>query len=126
MAKIVGAKPAEVVMMNGLTVNLHLMMASFTPQGRKRKILIEADAFPSDLYAVKSQLRWHGLDPEENLLLLRPRAGEHALRTADILNVIETGGQTLRCLCSGASITIQASGLRCRPSPLLLKSRASR
>lgn len=93
MAAIVGAQPSEVVMMNSLTVNLHLMMASFfKPQGRRRKILIEADAFPSDLYAAKSQLHWHGLNPEEDLLLLRPRKGEHALRTEDILNVIETWG----------------------------------
>lgn len=93
MAKIVGALPSEVVMMNGLTVNLHLMMATFfKPQGRRRKILIEADAFPSDLYATQSQLRWHGLSAKEDLLLLRPREGEHHLRTSDILNVIETWG----------------------------------
>ncbi len=93
MANIVGGLPSEVVVMNSLTVNLHLLMASFfRPQGRRRKILIEADAFPSDLYAVKSQLRWHGLNPEEDLLLLRPRKGEHTLRTGDILNMIETWG----------------------------------
>lgn len=93
MSKIVGALPAEVVMMNSLTVNLHLMMASFfKPQGRRRKILIEADAFPSDLYAAQSQLKWHGLNPQEDLLLLRPRKNEHTLRTEDILNVIETWG----------------------------------
>ncbi len=93
MAEIVGAKPSEVVMMNGLTVNLHLMMASFfKPQGRRRKILIEADAFPSDLYAIQSQLRWHGLHPTEDLLLLHPRDGEHSIHTEDILNVIETWG----------------------------------
>ncbi len=102
MARIVGAKPHEVVMMNGLTVNLHLMMATFfRPQGRRRKILMEADAFPSDLYAAKSQLRWHGLDPREDLLLLRPREGEHTLRTSDILDVLETWGADIALVLLG-------------------------
>lgn len=93
MASIVGARSSEVVMMNSLTVNLHLMMASFfQPMGGRRKILIEADAFPSDIYAATSQLQWHGLHPEEDLILLRPRQGEYALRTEDILHVIETQG----------------------------------
>lgn len=85
MAQIVGAHPDEVVLMNTLTVNLHLMLVSFfRPEGKRNKILIEADAFPSDIYALESQLHWHGLDPETCLLKLSPREGEHLLRQADI------------------------------------------
>lgn len=74
MVEIVGAKPHEVVMMNTLTVNLHLMMVSFyQPTARRRKIIIESDAFPSDKYAVQSQLNFHGYDPNEDLLLWEPR-----------------------------------------------------
>ncbi|HLS31791.1 MAG TPA: kynureninase [Flavobacteriaceae bacterium] len=74
MAEIVGAKPQEVVMMNTLTVNLHLMMVSFyQPTTLRRKIIIESDAFPSDKYAVQSQLNFHGYDPVEDLLLWEPR-----------------------------------------------------
>jgi kynureninase len=73
MAKIVGAKESEVIIMNTLSVNLHLMMVSFyRPTSKKRKILIEADAFPSDLYGVQSQLKFHGNDPVEDLLLWKP------------------------------------------------------
>ncbi len=73
MAKIVGAKESEVIIMNTLSVNLHLMMVSFfRPTPKKRKILIEADAFPSDLYGVQSQLKFHGLDPEKDLILWQP------------------------------------------------------
>ncbi len=74
MAKIVGAKPSEVVVMNTLSANLHFMMVSFfNPNSTKNKILIEADAFPSDLYAVESQLKFHDLDPKESLLFWQPR-----------------------------------------------------
>lgn len=73
MSKIVGAKESEVIIMNTLSVNLHLMMVSFyKPKGRKRKILVEADAFPSDLYGVQSQIRFHGFDPVEDLILWQP------------------------------------------------------
>ncbi len=102
MARIVGAKPEEVVMMNGLTVNLHLMMASFyRPSARRFKILIEADAFPSDIYAVKSQLEWHGFSVEEGLIALSPRPGEHTLRTSDILEAIEEAGESLALVLLG-------------------------
>lgn len=102
MARIVGAKPEEVVMMNGLTVNLHLMMASFyRPTVGRPKILIEADAFPSDIYAVKSQIHWHGFDPERHLIMLKPREGEHALRTEDILGVIEEQGKQIALVMLG-------------------------
>ena len=78
MAKIVGAKKSEVVIMNTLSVNLHLMMVSFyRPTPKKRKILVEADAFPSDLYGVQSQLKFHGFDPEEDLILWKPGENKH-------------------------------------------------
>ncbi|KAA3638723.1 MAG: kynureninase [Proteobacteria bacterium] len=89
-ADLVGAKPSEVVYMNSLTANLHFLMVSFyQPQGQKRKMLIEAHAFPSDHYAAASQLKWHGLDAEQDLLLLETRAGEDTLRTEDILGTID-------------------------------------
>lgn len=73
MARLVGAHDDEVVMMNSLTVNLHLMLATFyRPQGRKRKILIEGHAFPSDHFAVESQIRWRGFSPGEDLVVLAP------------------------------------------------------
>ncbi|KAJ2761097.1 Kynureninase (L-kynurenine hydrolase), partial [Coemansia nantahalensis] len=92
MAPIVGAKPLEVGVMNTLTTNLHLLLAAFyRPTGTRCKILIEGKAFPSDHYAVESQIRWHGL-PASALLLAEPRAGEHTLRTDDILELIEREG----------------------------------
>ncbi len=95
-ARLVGARPGEVVMMNSLTVNLHLMMLTFfRPRGERRKILIDEPAFPSDRYAVQSQLQHHGLDPAEDLLTLRPRPGEELLRTEDIEAVIERHGPRL-------------------------------
>ena len=89
-ARLVGGKPGEVTFMNGLTTNLHLMMASFyRPEGRRTKILIEDDAFGSDSYAVRSQAEWHGLDPDETVVRVRPRDGERALRDRDIIETIE-------------------------------------
>ena len=76
MAEIVGGQANEVVMMNGLTVNLHLMMATFyRPEGKRKKILIEEHAFPSDHYAVESQIRWHGLEPDTEMVVLAPEQG---------------------------------------------------
>lgn len=90
MAPIVGAKPEEVIPMNSLTVNLHLMMVSFyRPQGKRYKILMEASAFPSDQYAIESHLRYHGINPAEAIIEVNPRKGEELLRTDDILNVIK-------------------------------------
>ncbi len=90
-AELVGAKPSEVVLMNALTVNLHLMMVSFyRPEDKRFKIMMEAGAFPSDQYAVESQLKFHGYSYEEGLIELKPRKGEHTLRTADIIHAIET------------------------------------
>ena len=90
LAHIVGAQEEEVVAMNNLTTNLHLMMVSFyRPTPERYQILIEADAFPSDRYAVESQVRYHGYSPEEAIVALRPRNGETTLRTEDIIRTIE-------------------------------------
>jgi kynureninase len=90
MAELIGADAQDVVLMNTLTVNLHLLMASFYRPTRARSaILIEEAAFPSDKYAVDSQLRYHGLDPREALITVAPRGGEDLLRTEDILAAIE-------------------------------------
>jgi kynureninase len=95
-ARLVGALPHEVVVMNTLTVNLHLMMASFyRPTSTRYKIVMEAGAFPSDQYAMESQARWHGLDPEIAIVEVTPRDGEEALRTEDILQVIEDQGESV-------------------------------
>src|SRR5258705_8339219 len=80
-------------MMTSLTVNLHLMMATFyRPAGGRHAILIEAGAFPSDRYAVASQVRHHGLDPGASLILASPRPGETVLRTDDLERLIEERG----------------------------------
>jgi len=95
-AALAGADRAEVVVMNSLTINLHLLMASFYRPTRERHvILIEQGAFPSDRYAVVSQLGWHGLDPASSLVQVAPRAGEHLLRHEDILGEIERLGARL-------------------------------
>ncbi len=84
-AKMVGAYPGEVVHMNGLTTNIHLMMVSFySPTKNRYKIICEAKAFPSDQYALESQVLFHGFDPKEAIVEVHPRAGEHTIREADI------------------------------------------
>lgn len=89
-ANLVGAKPSEVVCMNSLTANLHFLMVSFyRPTTKKFKVLIEDHAFPSDHYAVESQVKFHGFDPDEAMVLLKPRDGEECLHLEDILNTIE-------------------------------------
>jgi kynureninase len=96
MARLVGADPSEVVCMNSLTVNLHLMMVSFyRPTSGRHRILMETGAFPSDRYAVESQLRFHGYDPREALVLAAPRPGETSLRTEDVEALIERNADTL-------------------------------
>ncbi len=95
-ARLVGAQPNEIVCMNSLTVNLHLLMATFyRPTKARRKILMEDPAFPSDTYAIKSQIAHHGFDPNDSLLLARPREGEHALREEDIEASIERNGDEI-------------------------------
>ncbi|MBL6657482.1 MAG: kynureninase [Flavobacteriales bacterium] len=95
-AKLVGAQPKEVVAMNGLSVNLHLMMVSFyQPQGKRTKIICEAKAFPSDQYVLESQVKFHGLKPEDVIVEVSPREGEHCIREEDILSCIEEVGDEL-------------------------------
>src|ERR1700736_6506685 len=95
-ARIVGAKPVEVISMNSLTVNLHLMMVTFYQPTKSRfKILMEDPAFPSDTYAVKTQIRHHGLDPKEALVRARTRAGEFTVQTEDIVDLIEKNRDSL-------------------------------
>lgn len=95
-ARLVGAVPGEVVMMNSLTVNLHLLLVTFfRPRGTRTKILIEDSAFPSDTYAVKTHLATRGLDWREHLILATPRPGEHTLRTDDVIALINRHGEEL-------------------------------
>ncbi len=102
LAEIVGAKPIEVVAMNQLTVNLHLMLVSFYRPTKKRfKILTEAGAFSSDQYAFESQLKFHGVKPGKSLIELRPRKGEYTLRTEDILLAIQKHGKELALVIFG-------------------------
>ncbi len=102
MAKIVGAKPSEVVMMNQLTVNLHLLMVSFyRPAKQRYKILCEAKAFPSDQYALQSQTKFHGYDPKDALIELAPREGEYNVRHEDILTAIEKNKDSLALIMIG-------------------------
>ena len=101
-ARLVGALPAETVVMNSLTVNLHLLMVSFyRPPGRRTRILIEDSAFPSDSYAVRSQARYHGLDPDSTIVRLRPRAGEDTLRTEDVLDLLAREGDQIALILLG-------------------------
>jgi kynureninase len=101
-AELVGAKPHEVVVMNSLTVNLHLMMVSFyRPTQKRHKIVVERGAFPSDQYAVKSQIRFHGLDTATSLIELTPRGDEACLRDEDIEALIEREGDNIALILLG-------------------------
>ncbi|HEY1859679.1 MAG TPA: kynureninase [Gemmataceae bacterium] len=98
-ARLVGAKPGEVVYMNGLTINLHLLMTTFfRPTAERACILVDEPTFPSDLYTLKSQLQHHGLDPARTLLTVRPRDGEHTLRIEDIEATLERRGREIALL----------------------------
>ena len=102
MAKVVGAKPVEVVVMNTLTTNLHLLMVSFyQPSKTKYKIIIESDAFPSDRYAVQSQLSFHGFDPEEALIEWKPKEGKELLDLEDLKSILDSQGDEVALLLIG-------------------------
>lgn len=102
LSNIAGAKKSEVVAMNALTVNLHLLLISFyRPEGKRTKLICEAKAFPSDRYALLSQIRFHGGNPDTDLIELSPREGEHLLRTEDILRAIEEAGDSLATVMIG-------------------------
>lgn len=101
-ARLVGAQPDEVVVMNTLTVNLHLMMVSFyRPTADRHRILYEGSAFPSDRYALASQVRFHGFEPAEALVPLAPRPGEDVLRPEDVLDAIARQGERLALVLMG-------------------------
>lgn len=101
-ARLVGAKPEEVVVMNALTVNLHLLMVSFyRPTKSRYKIVIEKGAFPSDQYAVESQILFHGLDPKDALIELAPRDGEHIIRPEDIETALKADGDSIALVMLG-------------------------
>lgn len=104
MAKIVGAKPSEVVVMNTLTTNLHLMMVSFyQPTKTKYKIVVESDAFPSDKYAMESQLKFHGVDPKDGLILWKPRKDEELCRFEDLEEIMNNHGNEIALLMIGST-----------------------
>ncbi|HTK96113.1 MAG TPA: kynureninase, partial [Terriglobales bacterium] len=101
-ARLVGALPSEVVVMNSLTVNLHLLMVGFyRPSQQRHKIIVERGAFPSDQYAIKSQIRFHGFDVKTSLVELTPRPGESTLRDEDIVATIEREGQATALVLLG-------------------------
>lgn len=105
LAKIIGALPEEIVVMNQLTVNLHLLMVSFyRPTPHRYKIICEAKAFPSDQYAMESQVKYHGYNYEDAVIEVSPRVGEHTLRTEDIVATIkEYGDSTALVLFGGVN-----------------------
>ena len=101
-ANFVGGKITEVVAMNTLTVILHLMMVSFyRPTPKRYKIVIEEDAFPSDIYAVESQIKYHGIDVQGALIKLSPRAGESVVRTEDIIDIFDKEGDNIALVMLG-------------------------
>jgi kynureninase len=104
MADLIGARSNEVVMMNTLTTNLHLMMVSFyQPTKSKYKIVVESDTFPSDKYAVESQLKFHGFDPADGLILWTPPEGEELCRFEDLEAIMETQGEEIALLMIGST-----------------------
>ena len=101
-ARLVGAQPSEVVVMNALTVNIHLLLVSFyQPNENRKKIIIEQGTFPSDQYAIKSQIKFHGFDPQDTLIELSPRKGEDTLRTKDILAAVRDINEELATVILG-------------------------
>ncbi|SVC51036.1 uncharacterized protein METZ01_LOCUS303890, partial [marine metagenome] len=101
-AHIVGAKESEVVVMNALTVNLHLLLVSFyQPNNKRNKIVIEKGAFPSDQYAIKSQIKYHGFDPKDCLIEIEPKHDSKILETKDIIDTILQVGDELATILFG-------------------------
>ncbi|HEX4886458.1 MAG TPA: kynureninase [Luteibaculaceae bacterium] len=101
-ASLAGCEEEEVVLMNALTVNLHFLMVSFyRPQGKRFKILCEEKAFPSDQYVLESQVKFHGYDPQEAIVEVGPRPGEHLIREEDVLQKIDELGDTLALVMMG-------------------------
>lgn len=101
-ARLVGGLPREVAVMNSLTVNLHLLMASFyRPTAARHAIVIEDAAFPSDSYAVRSQAVFHGYDADESVIRLRPREGEVVLRTEDVVDLLHREGHRIALVLLG-------------------------
>ncbi|MBQ4822250.1 kynureninase [Aquimarina sp. MMG016] len=102
LSKIVGAKPSEITVMNTLTVNLHLLMVSFyRPEGKRYKIICEEKAFPSDQYMLQSQVKFHGYNPEDAIVEIKKRDGEHNFRTEDILDTIKKVGEECALILIG-------------------------
>ncbi len=102
LAALVGAQKDEVVVMNTLSVNVHLLMASFyRPSGKRTKIIMEAGAFPSDMYIVETQVRMHGLDPKEHIIEVAPRPGAYLIEDQDILDTIHATGDSLALVIWG-------------------------
>jgi kynureninase len=118
LARLAGALPLEVVAMNSLTVNLHLLLVSFyRPAGNRRKLLIERPAFPSDRYAAVSQILAHGLDPADALLEIGPREGEDRIREEDVMSLLDREGESI-------ATVLLASASTCRQSHALRKPKA--
>jgi kynureninase len=124
LGELLGAAESEVVAMNSLTVNLHLMMVSFyRPSAQRYRVLIESSAFPSDRYAIASHLAFHGLDPADALIEVKPRDGERILRTEDLLDRIEKEGPRLALvLLPGVQYL---TGQWLDPEPLITATRAA-
>jgi len=102
LSHIVGASPDEVSVMNSLTVNLHLLLVSFyKPSTKRYKIIMEGGAFPSDQYAIESQVKYHGFDPERAVIEIFPREGEYTLRTGDIVKAINDHADELALVLFG-------------------------
>ena len=125
LKEIMGAKfDHEVVPMNTLTTNLHLLMVSFyRPQGRRYKILCEGKAFPSDQYALETQVKYHGYEPDKAILELYPREGEHLIREEDIKSMIDEHSSMINnesyCRFRCQRLRSQALGPQCLPSSSL-------
>ena len=101
-ARLVGAQPGEVVMMNSLTINLHLLLTSFyRPEGSRTKLLMEMPAFPSDIYCLQSHLHARGLDPDDHIIQVRPREGEDTIATEDLIAAINEAGDSLATVMMG-------------------------